>query len=528
MTAAAQHHSLRLGAAVRICALIALLAPALWTQDAPALLALLSIGVVWVLGELAEARPGSPALLTTALEPALVGVVCGLTLPTSTVVLGALAVGPVTAGLRRGGRGATLAVSAELATVLAVGVAAGGLLSQQQARDLVSWSVVAIGLGMIATFLHSALRRDPDPLAAYHDAQDLIRRLIELSDDLSSGLDPAAMATAVLDRVRDELPTTALALLVPQGTTLTPLAAQPATGTPELRRAEELALSAWADGRSITADRAFAFPLTTRGVAVGVVAGQLSHRLDLTRIGLADRVRELSVRLGPAAVRLDTALLFETLRDRATATERRRLAREIHDGLAQDIASLGYLVDALRAEPTSSEQAARIEALRTRITAVVAEVRRSVVALRTGVSDSASLGAALGAVARALSESSGVPVHVTIDERQTRLRPEVEAELFRIAQEAMTNAVRHSGATTIDVHCRVQPPRAVITVQDDGTGLGPLRPDSQGLEIMRERATLIGAGLDIAPRRPRGTTVTVRLPASAPQPVDQREETISA
>jgi signal transduction histidine kinase len=97
----------------------------------------------------------------------------------------------------------------------------------------------------------------------------------------------------------------------------------------------------------------------------------------------------------------------------------------------------------------------------------------------------------------------------------------VESELLRIAQEAMTNAVRHSGADTIDVLCRVAPPMAEIVVSDDGTGLGAGRDDSHGLEIMRERATLIDADLEVRDRAPRGTTVAVRLGSngvSRPEP----------
>jgi signal transduction histidine kinase len=217
-------------------------------------------------------------------------------------------------------------------------------------------------------------------------------------------------------------------------------------------------------------------------------------------------------RLGASAVHLDTALLFAAFRDAATADERRRLAREMHDGVAQDIASLGYLVDALAAHPASSEQAERIAALRDRITAVVAEVRRSLVTLRTDAGSSESLGAAIGSIARNLTEVSGVPIQVTLDERTTRLRPEVEDELFRITQEAMTNAVRHSRARSIDVNCQVHAPDAVITVTDDGQGLQQARTDSQGLQIMGERALSIGAELTITPRPSGGTVVTVRAP----------------
>ena len=119
----------------------------------------------------------------------------------------------------------------------------------------------------------------------------------------------------------------------------------------------------------------------------------------------------------------------------------------MHDGVAQDIASLGYLVDALAARPSSPEQQATLTMLRDRITHVVAEVRQSVLSLRTSIGESESLGAAIGSIARGLSETSGIAIQVTVDEHTGRLRPEVEAELFRITQEAMNNAIKHSQAS---------------------------------------------------------------------------------
>jgi signal transduction histidine kinase len=94
------------------------------------------------------------------------------------------------------------------------------------------------------------------------------------------------------------------------------------------------------------------------------------------------------------------------------------------------------------------------------------------------------------------------------------LRPEIESELLRIAQEAMTNAVRHAGATSINVQCSVAPPTAEIVVSDNGRGLGARREDSHGLEIMRERAALIDGELTVTDNRPHGTTVSVRLEGS--------------
>ncbi|GAB6984774.1 sensor histidine kinase [Nocardioides pyridinolyticus] len=495
-------HSIRLAAATRILALLALLPLALWTQDRAATAALLLIGAVWALGEGADLQ-GLPSWTVTVVEPLAVGVVCGVTLHTSTAVLGALLVGPFTAGLRRALPGAVRAFSVGLGATLVTAWLTGGFLSGAEARVIVSISVAGLGLGCIATFLRSALRRTPDPLAPYHDAQALIRQLIDVSDDLTSGLDPAALGVGLLDAVRDELPVTALTLYVPGGRDITPLVGPGPS--------YEQAHASWLTREPVVSDSRFAFPLLWGDMVVGVVSGRLSDRIDAGSIDLHRRVRELTERLRPEIVRLDTALLFATLRHRASTVERRRLAREMHDGLAQDIASIGYLVDALAATPTTPAQAAKVEAVRRRISTVVAEVRRSVVTLRTGVGEAPSLGAALADVARSLTETSGVLVNVALEERETRLRPEVESELFRIAQQAMTNAACHADAGTIDVHCRVRPPHAVITVSDDGCGLRPARPDSQGLDIMRERAALIGARLDIEPRRPHGTTVTVGL-----------------
>ena len=111
------------------------------------------------------------------------------------------------------------------------------------------------------------------------------------------------------------------------------------------------------------------------------------------------------------------------------------------------------------AETDSPELALRLQVLRERLSSVVGEVRRSVQTLRTSVGENESLGTAIGALARHLSTGSGVPIQVTLDESTQRLRPEVEAELLRIAQEAMNNAVRHAEANLIEVQCTVDPPR---------------------------------------------------------------------
>jgi signal transduction histidine kinase len=103
-------------------------------------------------------------------------------------------------------------------------------------------------------------------------------------------------------------------------------------------------------------------------------------------------------------------------------------------------------------------------------------------------------------------------VHLSLDESTARLPTATEAELLRIAQEAVTNARKHAGAANLWVTCTVDPPTAQIVVSDDGQGITDRRPDGRyGLAIMAERAERIRGRLEIRPRHPSGTTVAVVL-----------------
>lgn len=496
----------QLTAAARGFVFVAMLAPVLWAQQGPALIALLVIGAIWVLAQLAALRPPVVGAYATTIEGALIGIVCGVALHSSLAVLVALAVPPFVAGLHRGVRGVTLALSAQLIAIVVVSLFGYGALSVDASLGIFTWCFTGLGLGFVATFVRSTVLQGPDELAPYLYAQSLIRQLIDLSDGLSSGLDVNTLGGAILSTVGDDLPTAALALYVPRGETLIPLITTSTAGPGEIDACEALALEAWARTESVVEADAFAFPLGDLGIVGGVLSERPVQSIDVGRA-----VQDLRERLKTRAVHLDTALLFSSFRDSATADERRRLAREMHDGVAQDIASLGYLVDALASRPATPKQAEQFAMLRDRITRIIAEVRQSVLTLRTSVGENQSLGVAIGSVARHLSEVSGVPIQVTLDEHTTRLRPEVEAELFRITQEAINNAVKHAQASSIDVNCQVHAPAALITVTDDGRGLQKARHDSHGLKIMRERAKLIQADLTIDENPSGGLVVTVQV-----------------
>ena len=531
MTNGAQlpHQRLKLGA--RALAPLILAVPVFILGDNDSLIALVALVAVWSAVTMAE-RLSAPGVLVVAVESALVGVVAALTLPDASPVVGALALPPFTAGLSYGVKGAAWAFSAQVSTLVTLQVLAQEEIRPSEATDILTWLLTGVGLGLIASYLHAeALRHPVDKLAPYRDAQKLIRELLAISGNLGSGLDPITLGTRAAVAVRNELPVIAVAVYVQRGDHLTPLVSGSNSASVDQSLLEPISNRAWESQRTELDGRLFALPLRTGAGPVAVASGLLPAGTAVDEEGVRQRLADLAPALSTLSVHLDTAMLFSRLRDAATADERRRLAREMHDGVAQDIASLGYLVDALAASPASPAQAESLRRLRERITAVVAQVRLSVQTLRTDVQASESLGAAVSGLARHLSESSGIPIRVTVNERTARLRPEIEAELLRITQEAMTNAVRHSRASTIDVTCRVAAPAAEIMVRDDGSGLGTGRPDSYGLAIMRERAGLIDADLQIESVEPSGTVVTVRVPsrhASASLADETRPDRVSA
>ena len=496
-------------AAARLFALLAIGAPALWFRDSGGLFALLALALLWLYQVATITRRELELTLSPAVEAAAVGVICGVAVGASPAILAALVVPPLYATATVGLRTMVRTVAFQVVSVVSLALMWYGHSDADWTEwgvSIFTWSMAGVGLSLVASVTFQSELAANDRLSPYRAAQHLLRQLIDLSDDLSSGLDVAAIGGEMLGVVGDLVPTRALALYVPRGDSLTPIATSAELDDADTDACEKVATDAWARAQPVTAGKGFAFAVGDAAVIAGLRPGNDKTMPE-------PPFPDLAAALAPSTVKFDTALLFTHFRDVATADERQRLAREMHDGVAQDIASLGYLVDALAARPADETQAKQFAMLRERVTKVVAEVRRSVMNLRTSIGENESLGAAIGAVARHLSEASGIPIRVRLDEQPARLRPEVEAELFRIAQEAMNNAVKHARATAIDVRCQVYAPDARIIVADDGIGLQGGRADSHGLKIMRERAKLIGAQLTVRDNASRGLTVSVTLRA---------------
>jgi signal transduction histidine kinase len=232
------------------------------------------------------------------------------------------------------------------------------------------------------------------------------------------------------------------------------------------------------------------------------------------------RLREGEVLVGlshAATIAIELARRTDAARDVAVLAERNRIAQEIHDGIAQ--AFTGILLQLGAVEQPAGDSGPHA-ALLTRIAGLaregLADARRSVMTLRPAPSRCRGLESALRELAERSTIPGGIATTLEGSAWPTRFTPEHEHELLRIAQEAVSNAVRHARPQTIRISMTADETHWELSVTDDGLGL-PEEPeisaqDGFGLTSMRERAVAIGAEWSIRSRRGAGTSVVVRMP----------------
>jgi PAS domain S-box-containing protein len=205
--------------------------------------------------------------------------------------------------------------------------------------------------------------------------------------------------------------------------------------------------------------------------------------------------------------------------------ERRRIAREIHDGLGQELAAAKMILDGILSKdssPVMRQSAADASQL---VDRAIKQVRTISHLLHPPLLDEVGLVSALRWYLEGLSERSGIEIRLSVDPPDLgRLRSELETAIFRIIQEALTNMFRHSGAHNGQVSLKESEGRIMVTVRDDGKGVEEqviqLRPDSVGVGIggMRQRVNELGGSLRLANANP-GTIVEVVIPSQRHDPV---------
>jgi signal transduction histidine kinase len=252
------------------------------------------------------------------------------------------------------------------------------------------------------------------------------------------------------------------------------------------------------------------------GVFVGQKAGDLSEERRKMVVKLRATLEENAG--------LHTQLMIQA-REAGMLDERQRLAREIHDTLAQGLTGIiTQLEAATRAVERPTEQRRHIETAMRLARESLSDARRSVLALGPEPLENAQLPEALAQVGKRWSAASGVAAEITTTGTSQRLHPEIEVTLLRVAQEALTNVSRHAGASRVAVTLSYMDDVVTLDIRDDGVGFAP--PDGAhngagraggfGLTAMRQRVDEVGGTLAIESDMGLGTCISASVPAVPP------------
>ncbi len=255
------------------------------------------------------------------------------------------------------------------------------------------------------------------------------------------------------------------------------------------------------------------FPLVAETFCVGalVLGGPL--------IFAANQADFLKIAIDMMGLIIRNSQLYAELESQAVLEERSRVAREVHDGLAQSLGFFNFKlqqVDRLlaREEWTAARQA--LQELREGTQEFYAEVRSTIQDLRLADGQNEPLGLRLREYGGAFADRTGLMIAVNASD-DLSLMPHVKTDLLRIVQEALSNVHRHAQAKHVSVTLRRDTDSIVLEIQDDGAGLAEAAPDAPahfGLRIIRERAKNLGGQFQLSSQPGLGTKLRVTVPAS--------------
>jgi len=211
---------------------------------------------------------------------------------------------------------------------------------------------------------------------------------------------------------------------------------------------------------------------------------------------------------------------LSALLQQAREEERVAIGREIHDELGQLLASVQLGVSMLAQEYSDHRHLTeKITEMENLIVSAMQAVERISAHLRPAILDTAGLAEAIEWQAREFRKRTGIDCRHNISAPDKNPCTKISTALFRVCQEALTNVMRHSGATRVDISLREKNDRLVLIVKDNGRGISEknLRDyRSFGLIGMRERAFMLGGRVRVFRSKPQGTTVVMRIPAHPP------------
>ncbi len=339
----------------------------------------------------------------------------------------------------------------------------GGVLSNGTGRHVgdVAWLAAASLLGILGAWNQRLAAEqatsDVDPAA--QEAIELIERLQDISSQMSTGLDALASATLALDLLAADVPSIRSAVLVTQDAEhLVPVALRGSTRAPwavadHVSGVLSVGPSKWSPTQVTFADdlgarRALVVPCALGNGSTTVLVAERPEAQAFT--GEELRVAsDVTRRIAPT---IQAGLLFGQLRQVASIEERDRISRDIHDGIAQELAALGYRVDAVRAQagPPGTGMRDSLDELRDQLSDVMADLRLNITDLRVAERPGTGLGAVLGAAVQSFGSVTGMRTTVTVSERQRRLDPRLEIVVHRLVMDVLADA-QASGARNASV-----------------------------------------------------------------------------
>lgn len=252
----------------------------------------------------------------------------------------------------------------------------------------------------------------------------------------------------------------------------------------------------------------------TAAIGVGIVLTARSRPEERKREELVERLE--------AALHENAGLhaqLVTQARESGAQDERQRLAREIHDTLAQGLAGIiTQLQAAERSTAVQGEAEEHVGRALSLARSSLSEARRSVRALAPEELGRAHLPEALHTLAERWSQDQGTRAHLEVTGTRVPLSPAIEVSLFRVVQEALTNVAKHAGASRVGVTLSYAGSEVLLDVRDDGRGFEDEDEDGAGfgLTSMRQRIRGVGGHVEVQRARGEGTSVSARVPAIAP------------
>jgi signal transduction histidine kinase len=373
-------------------------------------------------------------------------------------------------------------------------------------------AISALATGLVALLfqpLRGRLQRGVNRLM-YGERDDPYAVLSRLGERLEATLAPEAVLPTIVETVREVFRLPYVAIYMKQDQSAFKIVAESAS--PTLRSEGRAWRAPGLESEGLCAS------LIYQGETVGYIV--LAPRAPGESFSPADRrlLDDLAREAGVAVHAVRLTMDLQHSRERlvtAREEERRRLRRDLHDGLGPTLASLAQRLDTAGIlVPRDPDAAvALLGDLKVQVKATITDIRRLVYALRPPALDELGLVSAIGEHAAYYNESNSLRISLEAPERLPPLPAAVEVAAYRIVLEALTNVARHAHAQTCRIRLDItEAPALCLEITDDGGGLPTGYRAGVGLTAMRERAVELGGECRIEPGPTRGTRVWARLP----------------